>query len=113
MRSPGHPGHQRVVERAFWDEIAKGDLATECAVAVRVSPVAGSRWFREAGGMSPYSWGPPTGRFLSFAEREEIALLRARGDGVRRIAVTCRCGSATKRSIRRYISRDAVGWRGS
>jgi hypothetical protein len=75
-----------VIERAFWDEIARGDLPTECAVAVGVSPVAGSRWFRDAGGMSPYSWSPPAGRFLSFAERVEIALLRARGSGVRQIA---------------------------
>ncbi len=36
----------------------------------------GSRWFRDAGGMSPYSWSRPGGRYLSFAEREEIALLR-------------------------------------
>ncbi|MCP2280945.1 hypothetical protein APR11_004401 [Nocardia amikacinitolerans] len=27
--------------------------------------------------MSPYSWSPPGGRYLSFAEREEIALLKA------------------------------------
>ncbi len=59
MRSPGHPGHQRVIEHAYCDEIARGDLPTECAVAVGVSPVAGTRWFRGAGGMSPYSWSPP------------------------------------------------------
>lgn len=86
MRSPGHPGHQRAVERAFRDKIAEGMLPSEAGVAVDVSPVAGSRWFRDAGGMSPYSWGPPSGRYLSFAEREEIALLRAQGGGVRQIA---------------------------
>ncbi len=102
MRSPGHPGHQRVVERAFWDEIARGDLPTECAVAVDVSPVAGTRWFRDAGGMSPYSWSPPSGRFLSFAEREEIALLRARGSGVRQIAAALgRSPSTISRELRR------------
>ncbi len=102
MRSPGHPGHQRVVERAFWDEIARGDLPTECTVAVGVSPVAGTRWFRDAGGMSPYSWSTPSGRFLSFAEREEIALLRAQGKGVRQIAaVLGRSPSTISRELRR------------
>jgi IS30 family transposase len=36
--------------------------------------------------MSPISLDEPTGRYLSFAEREEIALLRARDVGVREIA---------------------------
>lgn len=102
MRSPGHPGHQRAVERAFWNEIARGDLPTEAGVAVGVSPVAGTRWFRDAGGMSPYSWSPPSGRFLSFAEREEIALLRARGGGVRHIASALgRSPSTISRELRR------------
>ncbi len=36
--------------------------------------------------MSPYSWSRPGGRYLSFAEREEIALLRVQGKGVQQIA---------------------------
>jgi IS30 family transposase len=36
--------------------------------------------------MPPISLDEPTGRYLSFAEREEIALLRAQGVGVREIA---------------------------
>jgi IS30 family transposase len=36
--------------------------------------------------MSPLSLDEPTGRYLSFAEREEIALLRAQDVGVREIA---------------------------
>jgi IS30 family transposase len=102
MRSPGHPGHRRAIERAFWDKIAEGMLPTEAGVAVDVSPVVGSRWFREAGGMSPYSWSPPSGRFLSFTEREEIALLRARGCGVRQIAAALgRSPSTISRELRR------------
>ena len=46
----------------------------------------GARWFRHAGGMPPLSLDEPTGRYLSFAEREEIALLRAQDFGVREIA---------------------------
>jgi IS30 family transposase len=36
--------------------------------------------------MPPLSLADPTGRYLSFAEREELALLRAQGGGVRAIA---------------------------
>jgi IS30 family transposase len=36
--------------------------------------------------MSPLSLDEPTGRYLSFAEREEIALLKAQDKGVREIA---------------------------
>jgi transposase-like protein len=36
--------------------------------------------------MPPISLVPPSGRYLSFAEREEIALLRAQGRGVREVA---------------------------
>ena len=36
--------------------------------------------------MPPISLAEPTGRYLSFEEREEIALLRAKGRGVREIA---------------------------
>ncbi len=77
MRSPGHPKFQREIESAFWDEIAKGLLAEEAARAVGVSPPAGVRWFRNGGGMPPFNLKPPSGRYLSFPEREEIAPLKA------------------------------------
>src|SRR4030095_9883570 len=51
-----------------------------------VSWPVGSRWFRHAGGMPPIPLAEPTGRYLSFEEREEIALLRAKLVGVREIA---------------------------
>lgn len=86
MRSPGRPDPSRAVQRAFWRLIADGVSTEEAAGQVGVStPVAG-RWFRHAGGMSPISLAEPTGRYLSFAEREEIALLRVQGHGVRQIA---------------------------
>lgn len=55
-------------------------------MAVGVSWPVGARWFRHAGGMVPISLAEPTGRYLSFEEREEIALLRVQGRGVREIA---------------------------
>ena len=86
MKSPGKPGLRRDVERLFWCEIARGLSSEEAAVAVGVSQPAGSRWFRERGGMPLFMVCPVTGRYLSFPEREEIATLQAQGHGVREIA---------------------------
>ena len=85
MRSPGRPEPSRAVQREFWRLIAAGLTTIEAAFEVGVSWPVGARWFRHAGGMPPISLDEPSGRNLSFAEREEIALLRAQGKGVREI----------------------------
>src|SRR3954464_10584379 len=87
MRSPGRPPPRREVERAFWDKIAEGLTSEDAAVAVGVSGPVGTRWFRQRGGMSAsLGTGRSSGRYLSFAEREEIGLLRAQNVGIREIA---------------------------
>ena len=73
MRSPGAPSHRREVERGFWREIAKGLLAEEAAEVVGASQAVGAQWFRHGGGMSPFDLKAFSGRYLTFAEREEIA----------------------------------------
>lgn len=77
---------RREVERAFWGRIAEGMTSEDAGVAVGVSGPVGPRWFRERGGMPLISLEAPSARYLSFAEREEIALLRAQDHGVREIA---------------------------
>jgi IS30 family transposase len=102
MKSPGAPSHRREVERLFWDEIARGLTSEDAAAAVGVSSAAGTRWFRQRGGMSPFGPAGLTGRYLSFAEREEIALLNAQGTGVRQIAREIgRAPSTVSRELRR------------
>ena len=86
MRSPGRPDPSRAVQRQFWRLIATGITSAEASLAVGVSVPVGTRWFRHAGGMPPISLVEPTGRYLSFEEREEIAILRAQDKGVREIA---------------------------
>lgn len=86
MRSPGRPDPSRVVQRQFWRLIATGVTTVEASLAVGVSWPVGARWFRHAGGMAPISLAEPIGRYLSFEEREEIAILRAKDKGVREIA---------------------------
>jgi IS30 family transposase len=102
MKSPGAPALRREVERKFWREIGKGLTSEDAAVAVGVSQAAGSRWFRQRGGMASFMVTPVTGRYLSFGEREEIAVLRAQGVGVRDIAGRLgRAPSTVSRELRR------------
>lgn len=105
MRSPGRPDPSRVVQREFWRLIATGVTTVEASLAVGVSWPVGTRWFRHAGGMPPISLAEPTGRRLTFEEREEIALLRATGAGVRQIARALGRDPAT---ISRELRRNAA-----
>jgi IS30 family transposase len=102
MKSPGAPSLRRDVERLFWHEIAKGLTSEDAALAVGASQAAGSRWFRERGGMSTFMLVSLSGRYLCFEEREQIALLRAQGVGVREIARRLgRSPSTISRELRR------------
>ncbi|MEW1913782.1 IS30 family transposase [Kitasatospora sp. NPDC085895] len=102
MRSPGRPPIRRDVERAFWTKIAEGLTSEDAAVACGVSGPVGSRWFRDRGGMPSIELSPPSGRYLSFTEREEIALLKAQKAGVREIARQLgRSPSTISRELRR------------
>ena len=80
MRSPGRPPVAgREEQQRFWKAIARGLSSEEAAVSCGVSSPVGGRWFREGGGMPPISLAPLSVRYLCFAEREEIAILRAQG----------------------------------
>lgn len=91
LRSPGRPSVAgREEHLRFWAAIAAGRTSEAAAVALGVAPVLGRRWFRQGGGMPPSHLAPSSkllsGRYLSFADREEIAIGRAQGHGVREIA---------------------------
>ena len=107
LRSPGRPGvARREDRRRFWAFVAAGLSSEDAAMEVGVSQPVGFRWFRQAGGMAPShlsrSSKPLSGRYLTFAEREEIALWRARGLGVREIARRSgRAASTISRELRR------------
>lgn len=105
MRSPGAPSLRREVERQFWQQIATGITSEKAAEAVGVSQPVGSRWFRHRGGMPLFMSTPVSERYLSFAEREEIALLRAQDIGVREIAR--RLGRSPS-TVSRELTRNAA-----
>ena len=104
--SPGRPTVAWRQDRVqFWAAIARGAKTEDAAVEAGVSSPVAFRWFRHAGGVNPCL--PPTvsGRYLSFAEREDVALFRAQGFGVRQIARRLhRSPSTISRELRRNAS---------
>src|SRR5207248_1320293 len=115
LRSPGRPSVRRhEKQRRFWAAIATGHSSEDAAVSAGVSPAVGTRWFREAGGMAAShlmpSAPPLSGRYLSFTEREQIALSRVQGHGVREIARRlARAPSTISRELRRNAATRSGG----
>ena len=101
-RLPMPPVGRREHRQRFWEAIARGLSSEEAGVVAGVSPAVGTRWFRENGGMPSSNLASLSGRYLSFAEREEIAILHAQGFGIREIARRIgRCPSTISRELRR------------
>jgi hypothetical protein len=115
LRSPGRPSvSQREDRRRFWALIAEGLSTERAAIVAGISTPVGVRWFREAGGMAPTMFAPTSrplsGRYLSFVEREEIALWRAQGVGVCEIARRLdRSASTISRELRRNAATRSGG----
>jgi len=110
LQSPGRPPlARRENYQQFWASVAAGRSSEEAAIDAGVSPAVGGRWFRRAGGMPPShflrSSKPLSGRYLSFAEREEIAILRVQEHGV--CAIARKLGRAPS-TISRELRRNAA-----
>ena len=108
--SPGRPpAPGRDERRRFWVAIAVGMASEDAAIAAGVSQAVGTRWFRTAGGIPPSMFRPSakplSERDLSFAEREEIALLRAQGCSMQEVARRLRRAAST---ISRELRRNAA-----
>ncbi len=82
----GRPRLPVEVEYRFWDGVRAGLTVEEAAAAVGVSHTKGVEWVGHRGGVMPSVTAGQRTRCLSFAEREEIGLLKAAGLGVREIA---------------------------
>jgi hypothetical protein len=105
-RSGGHPPAGRREDRVrFWTAIARGASSFDAAVEAGVLPSIGVRWFRKGGGMPSLTLAPVSGRYRSFTEREEIAVLLAGGSGVREIA---RALGRAPSTISRELQRNAA-----
>ncbi|MEN9621401.1 MAG: hypothetical protein RL499_1594 [Actinomycetota bacterium] len=106
ITSPGRPSIAWREDRVkFWAAISTGVLTDQASEAAGVSSPVGYRWFRHAGGVNPQLPETVSGRYLSFVEREEIALLRVQGHGVREIGRRLHRDPATiSRELRRGSS---------
>jgi hypothetical protein len=105
-RGGGRPPAGRREHRVrFWNAIARGASTVDASAEAGVLTSIGVRWSRKGGGMPTVSLAPLSGRYLSFAEREDIAVLLARGCGVREIAR--RLGRAPS-TIARELQRNAA-----
>jgi transposase, IS30 family len=106
MPSPGRPTVAWREDRVqFWAAIARGVSSEEAAAGIGVSQAVGTRWFRHAGGVRPNLSATVSGRYLSFREREDIAVWRGQDAGVREIARRLgRSPSTISRELRRNAS---------
>src|SRR5690349_22260979 len=93
------------VRRSFWRLIVEGWSTDRASLEVGIDRRTGMKWFTQGGGMPPMDLADATGRYLTFREREEIALLRAAGLGVREIAR--RVGRAAS-TISRELARGCL-----
>jgi IS30 family transposase len=95
----------REVRRQFWLLVRAGVVRKQAAVAVGLDPDTGRDWFRQAGGVVPaFVSQRPSGRYLSFGEREEIFAGVERGDSLRLMAQGLgRAPSTVLRELRRNM----------
>ena len=107
MAKLGRPPVPRAGRVGFWDGIRSGLSLREAAAAAGVGWHQAETWFREAGGVkgnAPAARGG--GRYLSLAEREEVAVGLAQGLGVREIARRLgRAASTVSREVARNSTR--------
>ena len=98
----------------MWAALQAGAFFTDAAVVAGTHRRRVRAWVHEAGGVRPRRGRELKGRCLTFAEREEIALARARGESMRVIArrwarspsTVSRELRAQRRSARRRLPGD-------
>ena len=88
MVKNGRPGLPRVAQVWFWDGVRAGLGTREARGGGRGGQERGGPWFARAGGVKGNGPGRVSGRYLSLAEREEIAV------GWRRAVVSAGRGAA-------------------
>src|SRR5664279_659116 len=91
------------VIQPFWAALQAGEFISAAAESVGTYRVKGRRWILAESGIRPRRGRGLKGRCLTFSEREEIALGRARGESVRCIARQLRRSPST---VSRELSRN-------
>ena len=88
-----------------WDALQAGEFLTGAAEHVGTSRATVRRMLRAAGGVRPRRGRDLQGRYLSFAEREEVAIGVAAGESIRSIAG--RIGRSPS-TVSRELARNSV-----
>lgn len=104
----GRPVVPRSVRVRFWGGVRRGRSLEAASGAAGVSLRTGTQWFVQAGGVIANGVSESSGRLMSFAEREEIAVLRAADHSPAEIAR--RLGR--KSTIGRELARNTTGAQG-
>jgi len=108
----GRPGVPRSVQAGFWDGVRAGLGVGEAAEAAGVAASGAQEWLRQAGGVKANGARAGSGRFLSVAEREEIAVGVAAGLSCRQIAAGLgRAASTVSREVERNGYRGRYRYR--
>jgi transposase, IS30 family len=108
----GRPRAPGVVRARFWDGVRSGLALREAAAAAGAGRGQAERWFREAGGVKGNGAAEGRGRYLSLAEREEIAVGLAQQLPYREIARRLgRPASTVSREIARNSTRGRYRYR--
>ena len=96
------------VFQTFWAAMQRGEFITDAAAEAGTYRQKATRWLAADGGVRPRRGRNLKGRCLTLAQREEIAIARARGDTIRAIAASIgRSPSTVSRELRR--NRDERG----
>ena len=112
MALRGRPPVPRAVRAGFWDGVRSGLGIREAAEAAGLPYSQAQVWFRQSGGVSPAPVPHGRGRYLSLAEREEIAVGLAAGLSCREIARRLgRPASTVSREIARNSTRGRYRYR--
>jgi transposase, IS30 family len=94
------------VVQSFWAALQAGEFITGAAEQAGTYREMGGRWIAAENGIRPRRGRDLKGRCLTFTEREEIALARARGESMRGIARRLgRSPSTISRELRRNADR--------
>jgi transposase, IS30 family len=94
------------VYQVFWAGMAAGEFINDAAIAAGSYRKQGTRWLAAVGGVRPRRGRNLKGRCLTLAQREEIALGRARGDSIRAIAAII---GRSRSTVSRELGRNADG----
>ena len=112
MAKLGRPVVPGALRARFWDGVRSGLPLREAAAAAGVHRHQAEAWFREAGGVKGNAPGAVKGRYLSVAEREEIAVGVAQRLPYREIARRLgRPASTVSREVARNSTRGRYRYR--